>query len=173
MARSTTMIIGAAFLNVLVSAALVVLLVMSLWPVSRREVARFCDRYGVGATPATLPVLVSVVGRTRGARLLGATFVTVVGVRLIVAASQPAATADLLAIDDALRAHALHVVAGTGNTVGFVAASAALLQAGQASGHGIARSVLMALGFAALTLGAGASFGFRKASWRVRSKMPT
>src|ERR1700737_3970358 len=73
MARSTTMIVGAAFLNVLVSAALVVLLVMSLWPVSRREVARFCDRYGVGATPATFPVLVSVVGRTRGAGLLGAT----------------------------------------------------------------------------------------------------
>jgi hypothetical protein len=103
---------------------------------------------------------------------IGAAVVTVVGVRLIVAASQPAAAADLLAIDDALRAHALHVVAGTGNTVGFVAASAALLQAGQASGHGIARSVLMALGYAALTLGAGASFGFRKASWGVRSKMP-
>ncbi len=101
-----------------------------------------------------------------------AALVTLVGARWVVRRRQPVPDPDALAVDDALRSHALHLVFGTGIAVGALAASAVTFQLAGATSVQTLRwtSVVVSLveiGFAAFAWG-----GLRNDAWRVRPKVP-
>src|SRR5205807_1245881 len=95
-------------------------------------------------------------GQLRGSLVLCgvAALITVIGARLIVTRPQPAPSPDLVAVDDALRAHALHVLAATGNAISLLGVSGVYFQVVQASRNTFADiaclvAALVALSFAA------------------------
>lgn len=101
-----------------------------------------------------------------------AALVTLVGARWIVRRRQPVPDPDALAVDDALRSHALHLVFGTGIAVGAWAASGVTFQLAGATSVQTLRwtSIVVSLveiGFAGFAWG-----GLRNDAWRVRPKVP-
>ncbi|MDA8358390.1 MAG: hypothetical protein M0Z95_19350 [Actinomycetota bacterium] len=92
--------------------------------------------------------------------------VTVVAIRIVVARSQPITSWELVAVDDALRAQAVHTLGGAGLAIALFGASSCLLEmAGYASPTWL-HVVGVVAGVAAL-LGACAAWGLIGASWHV------
>jgi len=104
---------------------------------------------------------------------VAAALATVVGARCVVRRRQPVPDPDVLAVDDALRSYALHLVFGAGIAVGALAASTTLFRAGTASGVPTLRWTLPLIGFAEFAFALFAWVGLRNEGWRVRPKVPT
>jgi hypothetical protein len=104
---------------------------------------------------------------------VAAALATVVGAHWVVRRRQPVPDADVLAVDDALRSYALHLVFGAGIAVGALAASTTLFRAGSASGVQMLRWTLPWFGLAEFAFALFAWAGLRNDAWRVRPKVPT
>ncbi len=100
-----------------------------------------------------------------------AALVTWAGTQLVVRRRQPVPAPDLLAIDDALRAHGLHLVFDTAITLGGLAAALAAVQVGTATSVPGLRWVFICLGLAEGWF-ATVAWGGRRQRWRVRPKVP-
>ena len=100
-----------------------------------------------------------------------AALVTVVGVRWVVRRPQPVPDHEVLAVDDALRSHGLHLVVGTTIVVGFLGAAAASFNLATVTSVGVLQWVSMAVGAAELVL-AFVAWGLRTDTWKVRPKAP-
>jgi hypothetical protein len=103
---------------------------------------------------------------------LAAAAITLAAIRAVVRRAQTANNVELVTADDALRAHSLHVVAGTGLAVVAVCSAGSLFQLGLDSAARPLRWTCPWLGLAELVLAGTAWFGLRTAPWWVR-KPPT
>lgn len=93
--------------------------------------------------------------------------VTVVAIRSVVARSQPITSWELVAIDDAMRAQAVHTVGGAGLAIALFGAASCLLEMGGYASPTWLQVVGGVAGVAAL-VGACAAWGLIGAAWRVQ-----
>ncbi len=115
-----------------------------------------------GISGPTRAVVVSVV----------AALITVVGARWVVRRRQPVPDPEVLAADDALRSHALHLVFGTGITVGALAAAVITFQLLNTTSVQVLRWTCLVVGLAEVLFAGFAWGGLRNDGWRVRPKVP-
>lgn len=92
--------------------------------------------------------------------------VTVVAIRVVVARSQPITSWELVAVDDAMRAQAVHTVGGAGLAIALFGAASCLLEMGGYASPTWLHVVGGVAGVAALA-GACAAWGLIGAPWRV------
>lgn len=92
--------------------------------------------------------------------------VTVVAIRTVVARSQPITSWELVAVDDAMRAQAVHTLGGAGLAIALFGASSCLLEMG---GYAAPTWLHVAGGVAGAAAAAGAllAWGLVGAAWRV------
>lgn len=108
-----------------------------------------------------------------GTVVLGAlaSLVTIVAAQWVVRRPQSVADQDLVAVDDAMRAHGMHLIYGTGNAVAALAASGASFLLGDGSDVQLLRWVSPWLGAVGLGL-AMSMWWMRTDGWKVPPKVP-
>ncbi len=97
--------------------------------------------------------------------------VALVGTRWVVRRRQPAPDAEILAVDDALRTHGLHLVVGTAVAVGAVAASAVTFEVARATSVELLRWTLPWVGLAEILLALHAWAGRDGDGWRLHPRV--
>jgi len=97
--------------------------------------------------------------------------VTIVATRIVVARSQPITSSELVAVDDAMRAQAVHTLGGAGLAIALFGAASCLLEMG---GYASPTWLHIAGGVAGAVaaMGAVAAWGLIGAAWRVPRQVP-
>jgi hypothetical protein len=95
---------------------------------------------------------------------------TFIAIRIVVARPQPVTTPGLVAVDDALRAQAIHTLAGSGIAVALFGTGSCLWEMGGYAAPGWLHVTGIVAGACAL-VGALYAWGFRSAPWRVERTM--